>query len=904
MIPHQLQLKNFLSYGPELQTIDFTNHHLICLTGKNGHGKSALLDAITWAIWGQARKTSGNSKADAGILHLGQNHMMVILEFEVNGQTYRVRREYLQTKSKPFASLDFGIKQQDGKLIALTDKTIKDTQEKIDTTIGITYESFINSTFLRQGQSNEFSKKSPKERKEILAQILQLQRFDEQKKIAIAYAKKLNQEYIARCSIQQRIEQELLDLATIPQQSLIVHEQLIHIDLQKKEFNLVKIALVEKKQRLQQSIKEREFLQSQQTRLIQDLQNTKQEITLLAAAWHETEQTIMALFNRKSLEQEVRQLQASFNEAQDAFQKKLQLKEEYLSVKEKLNLATHTLQKDFEKQQHELRLIEAQQEEQLKQIIREQQTQHAQALSLLQELQRFNADSQTLQQAIKTTQNELAHYVTTEELFEKNKTLYQSLCAQGTYLKQHAVKLSQDLEKQSSTECPTCPLCEQDLSNKHQYALQEKLSLEILQTQKLLQDAKEQTTRIKTELSTQHELLTSLKKQQELLMNLSTQEAQHGKQHEKLVAEKQKHEKKIETLTKEQNELQSLITNTKTRINQANKHFQDALLDVEFQTMHKKLQDIENAAKQLSYNPLEHKNIEQKLASIRKLLESNLTDSDSTKQQADRKAQLFELFKRAQSITDQHRDIQEKLQTYQLINTAQQEITHEESQYEKQHVLLESQHQTLLIEKGSLEQKQKKQIALQDELGQLLKHIKSVQQELLDYQEIAKALGKDGIQALLIEQAIPEIEHETNIVLARLTNNQTQIFIESLRDLKKGGSRETLDIKISDQFGLRDYELFSGGEAFRIDFALRIGISKLLARRAGTTLQTIFIDEGFGSQDEEGLQLMMDNLYKIQDDFAKIIIVSHLPEMKEQFPVQFVIDKKRSGSVVSVVLQG
>jgi exonuclease SbcC len=98
--------------------------------------------------------------------------------------------------------------------------------------------------------------------------------------------------------------------------------------------------------------------------------------------------------------------------------------------------------------------------------------------------------------------------------------------------------------------------------------------------------------------------------------------------------------------------------------------------------------------------------------------------------------------------------------------------------------------------------------------------------------------------------------------------------------------------------------MFSGGEAFRIDFALRIAISKLLARRAGTSLQTLIIDEGFGSQDEEGLGNIMDALYKIQDDFAKIIIVSHLPAMKDQFPVHFVIDKGPQGSRVTVIEQG
>jgi DNA repair protein SbcC/Rad50 len=171
MIPLQLQLKNFLSYGSTLQTIDFKPYPLICLSGKNGHGKSALLDAITWAIWGQARKISGVAKADAHLLRLGQSQMLVIFDFEFNGQQYRIRREYAVTYGKQYASLDFGLMQED-KFISLTNKTIRDTQAIIETTLGLDFEAFINSAFLRQGQSNEFSKKSPKERKDILGTIL------------------------------------------------------------------------------------------------------------------------------------------------------------------------------------------------------------------------------------------------------------------------------------------------------------------------------------------------------------------------------------------------------------------------------------------------------------------------------------------------------------------------------------------------------------------------------------------------------------------------------------------------------------------------------------------------------------------------------------------------------------
>ena len=174
-------------------------------------------------------------------------------------------------------------------------------------------------------------------------------------------------------------------------------------------------------------------------------------------------------------------------------------------------------------------------------------------------------------------------------------------------------------------------------------------------------------------------------------------------------------------------------------------------------------------------------------------------------------------------------------------------------------------------------------------------------QTIFDYQTIATATGKDGIQALLIEEAIPEIEHEANYLLSRLTNNQAQIFIESLRDLKKGGTKETLDIKISDPAGIRALRDVFGRRGIQDRLCLRIAVSKLLARRAGTALQTLIIDEGFGSQDDEGLSNIMDCIHKIQDDFSLIIIVSHLSTMKDQFPVHFMVEKRAQASRVHVV---
>jgi DNA repair protein SbcC/Rad50 len=186
MIPVIITLNNFLSYGNTDVAIDFSDYSMICLSGKNGNGKSALLDAITWALWGQARKISGVAKADSGLLRLGQSRMVVSLEFFSGQQKYRVRREFAKMHGHPYLALDFEIFEESNfSYVALTDKTVKLTQEKIESVVGLDFETFVNSAFLRQGQANEFSKKGAKERKEILANILGLSWYDGLQRLAL-----------------------------------------------------------------------------------------------------------------------------------------------------------------------------------------------------------------------------------------------------------------------------------------------------------------------------------------------------------------------------------------------------------------------------------------------------------------------------------------------------------------------------------------------------------------------------------------------------------------------------------------------------------------------------------------------------------------------------------------------
>ena len=87
MIPQRLSVRNFLCYREDVPTLDFQGIHVACLCGPNGHGKSALLDAVTWGLWGEAR-----GKTQDDLISYGADECRVELEFLSRDTSYRVIR--------------------------------------------------------------------------------------------------------------------------------------------------------------------------------------------------------------------------------------------------------------------------------------------------------------------------------------------------------------------------------------------------------------------------------------------------------------------------------------------------------------------------------------------------------------------------------------------------------------------------------------------------------------------------------------------------------------------------------------------------------------------------------------------------------------------------------------------
>lgn len=778
MIPLTVQLKNFLSYGEQPVTVDFAPHHLMCLSGKNGHGKSALLDAITWAVWGQARKVGGVPRDDMRLMRLGQQHMQVVFDFICNQQRYQVKREMTMSHDKAYSTLEFGMFDAAAdKMVPLTDKTIRLTQQKIETMIGFTYESFTNSVFLRQGQSNEFSKKTARERKEVLSTILGLDRYE-------------------------RVRSVLLDRARADSERKVATEQLlVRLDEQCSRESQTRAHMHSCQQQLLELAQAEQALHARQQEL-----NAERETLRVRA-----EQLALAQSNVRMLIEQIRSYELS------------------------KQLSGAQQRSDFEVKRAD---IQAQQ----RSLAQNQRALQDRLHVLKREQAQVQAAIATLAARAQVHDQTEVQFQVAQRLWEKRKALYHKMVGYAHWVNRELADARMRKEQVHDRQQPQCPLCEQPLRDERQQFLCAKLGhMQGFYEHRLRRVSRFLRTN-KTQLEGEQQALSSMSQQLQQLVQAQTQQ----------------------------------------------KSLQERLGVVELECSQLASQEGE-ACQQAAQLAVQAGQIKQAQQEHEQLVQRVLIDD----------AQYHELKNKLQQAQEQV----QLLQAHDVAQLQAQLSQHEREFVERERMVREQKH-TLMQQQGGLEREMRyiEQMSTERTACQAL--LRELDAQIAEQRAIADAFGKDGIQALLIESVIPELEAEANALLARLSDQNTQVFIESLRDLKKGGARETLDINIADNLGIRPYELFSGGEAFRIDFALRVAISKLLARRAGATLQTLIIDEGFGSQDEDGLALIMDVLYRVQADFAKIIVVSHLSALKEQFPVHLVVEKGAQGSLVRVVEQG
>nr|WP_275578503.1 SbcC/MukB-like Walker B domain-containing protein [Yimella sp. NH-Cas1] len=121
----------------------------------------------------------------------------------------------------------------------------------------------------------------------------------------------------------------------------------------------------------------------------------------------------------------------------------------------------------------------------------------------------------------------------------------------------------------------------------------------------------------------------------------------------------------------------------------------------------------------------------------------------------------------------------------------------------------------------------------------------------------------------------------------------------------KGGARSGLGLQVLDSWTgtSRDTASLSGGETFMVSLALALALGQAVLHEAGgRPLQTLLVDEGFGSLDDESLELVMQVLDELRSGGRTVGIVSHVSELRTRVPAQIRVHKTEQGSRVEVLV--
>lgn len=854
MIPVTLRLRNFLSYRDNVPPLSFEGIHLACLSGDNGHGKSALLDAITWALWGQAR-----AKSDDDLVNAAATEMEVEFQFLLDGANYRVLRKQARARSikeSGRSTLELHIAQGDG-FQPITGNSQRETQASINDLLHLDYQTFINSAFLLQGRADEFTKKGPAERKKVLADILGLSYYEDLEARAKdeARTRELRGEELRRQLAE--MEEELSQRPQMEEQLQRSRQELDSLEAQVKIQDAALAVLREEKKVLdlkrdQEGEAERDLEQARAQRLQAEVQSAEHERRI------------------KDYEQDL----VSREEVEQGFAKLVAARQRHDALNEKLGSMLRL-------QEKKARLDAAIQKAQNSLL-----TQEKVLSSALAELEGKAGPLPSLQAQRDESSQRLQKLRETDAALTERKRQAVELAGQVQALKGENQKLHaemQDLRERMDLLArgqTCCPVCETELGEAGLRTIRDKYlregqarKEEYLARQKQVQAMASQQAQIEKEL-----------------------EAEEGTLRKELEAGQRRLAASEKDLSDAQ-EASVRATQKRAELGevQARLHQSDYAREEQ-----QEIAQLSAEIAAMGYSQEEHQEVRRLLEEQapfeqrKKRLDEASLRLPQERQALDRALAAESLWQgRIQEMERKLKDLSQEMVKYpsllQDIKKAQEALDS-----------LQRRMGQARQEVGAFKQRLEHCRQLEEQKAVRITESKKVEGERAIYQELAAAFGRKGIQAMIIESAIPELEAESNALLSRMTEGRMQVKLETQRDTRKGTTMETLDIRVSDELGTRNYELFSGGESFRINFALRVALSRLLARRAGAQLRLLVIDEGFGTQDSQGKDRLVEAINSIQDDFDKILVITHIQELKELFPVRIEVVKTVEGSMYYV----
>ncbi|MFM2309860.1 MAG: hypothetical protein RLY87_1982 [Chloroflexota bacterium] len=973
MIPLTLKMQNFLSYKNETPEFDFSTFHIACLSGDNGAGKSSFLEAIHWAVWGEARLR------DAEILNHGAERMFVEFVFSVGGIIYRINRSYAKTtrggtRLELYQASDATRTRWD----SLTAGTIRETQAKITNEIvGMSYAVFSNSAYLRQGESDAFTKLPPTERRDLLAQMLEIDRYNTYRERAKTKRDELTHQ-IAHIKGQMAVDEaNVANIASLSTQLSDAEERVA----QARSF-VEYAASALARQTARQSVQQ---LSLQLTHYTQRLGEVEAESALVAQQLARRDDILQRFRLYTERESQYSAMHAA-RQQYDALVTQKQHADQ--AVVQRRALIERTLDRATAERQ------------QLLSALAQADSVRAEATELAETLAHAEADQTALETAIarrdaciaeirthdraidrlQALTQEHTHLTAQRNAITASLTDLQSIQEQLTRCDDATVALSQ-LQSERATEAATqarllaeqqstadagialkrkrdaininehCPTCQTLMDEAHYNAAHATLTSEIEEL-RTMHRSQSQAVR---EAHQRIAALESSIAEYQLLASTGPTLRQRIAQLNAKQLEADRLDETLSTLAEQISAIQA--SRPEDNRAQARATLQASEADVQIltqkvATLHanqRRMAQLEADIARFATQQQRILSLDGSIAGFESDLANDRIDPDAQALSQSLNAQiaalgydpaaasaLWDELQGMQDAREEHNQlvvldtraaalVQRTADTTEQLNLAQQAKA--QAEYELQR--LEARCAELLphlagrdvtaapaqlvtiaeVEVTSRtdyasQLRVKLQSAYQSQERLEAFHTQLQQVTVLQgrYDILERAFASKGIQAMLIRDfAIPALERETNRILSRMSDNQLYLSFNTHMVTQAGNPRETLELVVSDAVGTRSLEAFSGGEAFRISFALRVALSKILAHRAGHRLETLIIDEGFGTQDAQGRERLVEAINSISSEFHTILVITHVQEVKDLFPVQIHIKRDEQGSAWEVL---
>lgn len=872
----------FQAFGPykNEEIIDFeqiSKQGLFLICGETGSGKTTILDAMTFALFG---KSSGGMRDQLETMRCKQSEWgtdtYVLFEFELQQKVYRFERKLECKKVKLSASQNVYIKNEEGIFEPIFENCKeKDINAKAKELLGLDYEQFRQVIILPQGQFEKLLTSNSDEKEKILVSIFGVNKW-------------------------QKIANYFYEQAAGNRNQLVKMKEQVEVRLEEEGCK----SLEEFEKQIGQ-------LQVKMGKMQEDFQNAdydtkkkqleaRRETAKQFAAMHELEKRFLRLENRKE-EFEEQKLKVQQAERAEMVKPSLQIFEELEQEYQLKNKRYALMEKEIEKIEEEVETSAKRLNAYLEQrtqveAIREKMIRLEEKRAFYQSVSAkqasFESELTLFQRQNRLKEEKILLYKKAEEKLRSATENYQKTYENYTVYAQRYISGITGTLAEKLKDGEACPVCG---STSHpQKAKKSDVHVsesEVKQKEK--------------EMGTCFEMLS--KKQ---------------KEYEAARREKEEQESKCSDQEKSLALAKAELLNARANLVDGITGLQEleAILEKqkkELETYHKTVERLESISRKASenFNTLlakrsmlseELANIKQRIEKQKKLLDQMITEAKFVSVMEVKRALL------------PMRDMQKMREAY---SNYQAERKHIYEEIQKSRSMLKGIEEPDLytIEEllQTIEEEKERYFAAFAELDLSIKQKLSKKMQLEKIAEqyaalwktaeadyaLAKNLRGDtgiGLQRYVLGVMFSSVIAAANRMLEKVHGGRYRLFRTDEKG--QGSNKKGLELKVFDSYSRegdegRSVKTLSGGEKFLVSLALSIGMSTI-AQRSGTHLDAMFVDEGFGSLDQNSIEDALEVLTSIQKANGMVGIISHVQVLQDNIPAKLEIKKRRDGSKI------